>query len=563
MNTSTKRLYKRLLVISLTGLFFNTTHSIEASQNKSSDAQDENVQTRAPLTTNQLLVKVESSISNSNFRVLTAIGGVHTAIEPLLPAIQTLDEVVDELHVISTELDTEIDALTIATAALDDAIVNLDEEIDALTIAVADVPTNAELTAAILVGTNTTADNITITEGVVTDAITASQSVIQGTGGATNTLTTIQGTDNTKNLTTINAQIAVLGSSALATAASLATTDGKIDTVDANVDLILEDTGTTLPAQIAVLGSSALATAANLATTNGTVNTINTNVGADSDEFGPSTGLYLSIEDSQGVVTTAITAATDADSTLGTAVVTTLPAQIAVLGNAALATFAQAGDIQGVGFISGANDLVTITNSIASRATSTALATVDANVDLILEDTSTTLPAQIAVLGSSALATAANLANLGTASDVSGLYSSLTTMQQSLTLLVSQLIGDPIVASVNPAIINPILTTTVTSDDADTDAIAYLVTYNAAIATALTDATTAATLATETYANTATAISSLATALTAFNTLAVQWATDASGPNGAYGYSAAQIQTALVELNTALGYLLTQQVTAP
>jgi hypothetical protein len=139
----------------------------------------------------------------------------------------------------------------------------------------------------------------------------------------------------------------------------------------------------------------------------------------------------------------------------------------------------------------------------------------------------------------------------------------LTTMQQTLALLVNQLIGDPIIASLNPSRNNPALTTTVTSTDTANNAAALLASYNAALATALTDAATAATAGTQTYAHTNTAIGSLATANSAFSNLANAWlANHPTGGGPTSAYSAAQIQNALAGLNSALAYLLAQQVEA-
>ena len=74
------------------------------------------------------------------------------------------------------------------------------------------------------------------------------------------------------------------GTDSAATASALATHDGKLDTVDTNVDAILVDTGTTIPAQISGLNdvsSSDVQTACDAAiTANSDINTIDTNVDA-------------------------------------------------------------------------------------------------------------------------------------------------------------------------------------------------------------------------------------------------------------------------------------------
>jgi len=135
------------------------------------------------------------------------------------------------------------------------------------------------------------------------------------------------------------------------------TLDGKINTIDTNVDAILVDTATTIPGQISglndvsaaqvnaecdtAISDAALATAANLATVDTNVDSI--------------------------LVDTA----------------TTIPAQISGLNDVSTAQV---------------NSECDTAISDAALATASALATVDTNVDSILVDTGTTIPASISAL---------------------------------------------------------------------------------------------------------------------------------------------------------------------
>ena len=72
------------------------------------------------------------------------------------------------------------------------------------------------------------------------------------------------------------------GTDNAATAASLATVDGKIDTIDTNVDAVLVDTGTTIPAQITALNNVAatdIVSGGAITTSGGAVSTVSTLTG--------------------------------------------------------------------------------------------------------------------------------------------------------------------------------------------------------------------------------------------------------------------------------------------
>jgi DNA-binding transcriptional ArsR family regulator len=187
---------------------------------------------------------------------------------------------------------------------------------------------------------------------IVADFMVIPANVYDSLIGGTDTLevdtTLIEGVDATNQINA--AADTAISDAALATAAALAT-------VDSNVDAILVDTGTTIPAQITglndlsaaqvnaevdtAIADAALATAASLATVDANVDAILVDTG------------------------------------------TTIPAQITGLNN-----------------LSAAQVNAEVDTAIADAALATAanLATVDTNVDAILVDTSTTIPAQISGL---------------------------------------------------------------------------------------------------------------------------------------------------------------------
>lgn len=199
-------------------------------------------------------------------------------------------------------------------------------------------------------------------------------------------------------------------------------------------------------------------------------------------------------------------------------------AQVTTLGTSALATSAQAADIQGLDFDTANNSLVAISDAIAN----------------------------IPATDISSLATIAQVNNLGTVSDTSGIYTQFTNLQKSLAFIVAQLIGDPIVTVDQAAAYEP-LTTAVTVSNTDST-----VAYQDAIDAALAAAATAIATATQTSANTQAAIDAVVIAITAFNALATTLAND--GGYVTSDYSAAEINAGLAQLNTGLAYLLLNQV---
>lgn len=183
--------------------------------------------------------------------------------------------------------------------------------------------------------------------------------------------------------------------SGLATSTALATVDG-------NVDSILEDTGTTLPATLSTI----------LADTN----ELQTNQGdwATADVSGLATASALSTVGSN--VNSTLSVALDIDSTVSTIVVavnevltdteTTIPATLATI-------LADTNELQ-------TNQGDWTTADVSGLATAAALATVDANVDSILVDTGTSIPATLTTILADTNELQTNQGNWTTA-DVSGL----------------------------------------------------------------------------------------------------------------------------------------------
>lgn len=183
--------------------------------------------------------------------------------------------------------------------------------------------------------------------------------------------------------------------SGLATSAALATVDG-------NVDSILEDTGTTLPATLSTI----------LADTN----ELQTNQGdwATADVSGLATASALATVGSNVNGIVSITA--DIDSAVSSMLVsvneiltdtgTTIPATLSTI-------LADTNELQ-------TNQGDWTTADVSGLATAAALATVDANVDSILVDTGTSIPATLTTILADTNELQTNQGNWTTA-DVSGL----------------------------------------------------------------------------------------------------------------------------------------------
>ena len=149
--------------------------------------------------------------------------------------------------------------------------------------------------------------------------------------------------------------------SSLATASALST----VDTV---VDSILEDTGTTIPGTIA------------------TVDTVVDGIKAVTDNL-PDSGALSSLATASAVATV--------DSNVDAVLVdtgTTLPATLSTIEGKVDTVDAVADGIKAV------TDNLPDSGALSSLATASALATVDGNVDSVLEDTGTTIPATLSTI---------------------------------------------------------------------------------------------------------------------------------------------------------------------
>ncbi len=148
-----------------------------------------------------------------------------------------------------------------------------------------------------------------------------------------------------------------------------------------------------------------------------------------------------------------------------------------------------------------------------------------------------------------------HIRKIGTSTDVSGLYASLSSIHASLALLISQQAINPI-AQVNAASNNIALTTPIANGDPLTSS--QLALYNGSLASAQTAISLAKNPNSQSSTNTVNAMTAVSNAMTDFNTLVNQWhAHNYAGPTTTP--SAASISAALSQLNAALAYLLNSQ----
>lgn len=180
----------------------------------------------------------------------------------------------------------------------------------------------------------------------------------------------------------------------------------------------------------------------------------------------------------------------------------------------------------------------TITNSIATATNPLATSNAFSNA--------TSQLATSAALTSAVSTIVNNITNLGTTSDVSGLYA-------LLTLIVANLQLDPI-AQVKSAAKNAALNPVSTKSSSAANNVSK---YNNDLTSALTAVSTAIQFSSQSNANTTLALTAVNQAITSFTKLAIQLNGDKAVPSSSY--SIAQINGALNQLKYALSYLLTQQ----
>ena len=166
----------------------------------------------------------------------------------------------------------------------------------------------------------------------------------------------------------------------------------KVDTVDSNVDAILVDTGTTIPATIAtvdtVVDSILEETGTTIPGTIATIDTVVDSIKSVTDAL-PDSGALSSLATASALSTVD----GNVDDIL-TDTGTTLPGTLATLAtSSALSTVDTVVDA-----IKVVTDALPDSGALSSLATASALATVDGNVDSILVDTGTTIPATLSTL---------------------------------------------------------------------------------------------------------------------------------------------------------------------
>jgi hypothetical protein len=164
----------------------------------------------------------------------------------------------------------------------------------------------------------------------------------------------------------------------------------KVDTVDSNVDAILVDTGTTIPATIATVDTVVDSILEDTGTTiPGTIATIDTVVDAIKvvTDALPDSGALSSLATASALATV--------DGNVDSILVdtgTTIPATLSTLEGKVDTVDTVADGIKTV------TDNLPDSGALSSLATASALATVDGNVDSILTDTGTTLPATLSTI---------------------------------------------------------------------------------------------------------------------------------------------------------------------
>ena len=235
------------------------------------------------------------------------------------------------------------------------------------------------------------ASNISVTVSIDGGATSASTNSVSEIGGGVYTLTLSQAETNGDRLAIIpsSSTSSVVGSpiiafttggavpsaaagasTGLALTSSVSDVETKVDTVDSNVDSILVDTGTTLPGTLATLAtSSALST----------VDTVVDAIKVVTDAL-PDSGALSSLATSSALATVD----SNVDSIL-TDTGTTLPSTLSTIDTV-------------VDSIKTVTDALPDSGALSSLATASALSTVDSNVDSILTDTGTTIPGTISTI---------------------------------------------------------------------------------------------------------------------------------------------------------------------
>ena len=263
---------------------------------------------------------------------------------------------VDDVETKIDTVDSNVDAILVDTGTTIPAtIATVDTVVDAVKAVTDNLPDSGALSSLATASALSTVD--TVVDSILEDTGTT----IPGTIATVDTVV-----DGIKAVTDNLPDSGALSS--LATASALATVDG-------NVDSVLEDTGTTLPATLSTIDGKV-----------DTVDTVADAIKAVTDNL-PDSGALSSLATASAVATV--------DSNVDAVLVdtgTTLPATLSTIEGKVDTVDAVADGIKAV------TDNLPDSGALSSLATASALATVDGNVDAVLVDTGTTLPATLSTI---------------------------------------------------------------------------------------------------------------------------------------------------------------------
>ena len=246
----------------------------------------------------------------------------------------------------------------------------------ALTSSVDDVETKIDTVDTVADAIKAVTDNLP-DSGALSSLATASalstvdtvvDSILEDTG------TTIPGTIATVD-TVVDGIKAVTDNLPDSGALSSLATASAVATVDSNVDAVLVDTGTTLPATLSTIEGKV-----------DTVDTVADGIKAVTDNL-PDSGALSSLATASALATVD----TNVDSVL-VDTGTTIPATLSTIEGKVDTVDTVADAIKAV------TDNLPDSGALSSLATASALATVDGNVDAVLVDTGTTLPATLSTI---------------------------------------------------------------------------------------------------------------------------------------------------------------------
>ena len=263
---------------------------------------------------------------------------------------------VDDVETKIDTIDSNVDAILVDTGTTIPAtIATVDTVVDAVKAVTDNLPDSGALSSLATASAMSTVD--TVVDSILEDTGTT----IPGTIATVDTVV-----DGIKAVTDNLPDSGALSS--LATASALATVDG-------NVDSVLEDTGTTLPATLSTIDGKV-----------DTVDTVADGIKAVTDNL-PDSGALSSLATASALATV--------DGNVDSVLVdtgTTIPATLSTIDGKVDTVDTVADAIKAV------TDNLPDSGALSSLATASALATVDGNVDAVLVDTGTTLPATLSTI---------------------------------------------------------------------------------------------------------------------------------------------------------------------